>query len=153
MFKRLSADLSAIQIFQNVTIAHDKGKPVVRQGRKATSLPERLILKDCRVAEGDLRKSRLQFFTIRRRRKKRVARYADQKVRRSSLQYPGIFGVFREMCFCVRSRARVIAQYLDRFFLFPQKSSVPDTKVAIRVCRNPHAAECSLDSGGVILLI
>jgi hypothetical protein len=44
------------------TVAHDKGKPVARQGRKAVSLSENL--RDCLVAEGDLKTS-LDFSQIR----------------------------------------------------------------------------------------
>jgi hypothetical protein len=49
-------------IFCRTTIAHDKGKPVVKQGRKAVSLTVREFIRfqlhrrqDCLVAEGDWR--------------------------------------------------------------------------------------------------
>jgi hypothetical protein len=45
-----------------MTVAHDKGKPVARQGRKAVSLPGKMPAKspfpgDSLVAEGDLKTS------------------------------------------------------------------------------------------------
>ena len=52
----LSGDIeAAVQLFYKRTIAHDKGKPAVRQGRKAVSLPQPFAPRDCLVAEGDRR--------------------------------------------------------------------------------------------------
>jgi hypothetical protein len=53
-----------------LTIAHDKGKPVARQGRKAVSLSAALIsldreaTKDSLVAEGDRRKPALKILVL-----------------------------------------------------------------------------------------
>ena len=118
---RLVAKDFAALIFHNVTIAHDKGKPVVRQGRKATSLTEwsRFTLKDGRVAEGDLRESSLHCLTIWLRR--RVVRYACFRTRLSQLQNPKSFGAVLAKRFCLASPAKVGIQYLDRFFLFSHK--------------------------------
>jgi hypothetical protein len=50
------------------TIAHDKGKPVVKQGRKAVSLfldVNTGVWRDCLVAEGDRRRwEPLSFFEV-----------------------------------------------------------------------------------------
>lgn len=52
--------------FRKAMIAHDKGKPAARQGRKAVSLskkrarPTARFCRDCLVAEGDRRKPTLK---------------------------------------------------------------------------------------------
>jgi len=139
---RLVARGFATLIFYNVTIAHDKGKPVVRQGRKATSLLERFrfALKDGRVAEGDLRESSLHRLTIWLRRS--VARYFCFTTRLGQLQNPKSFGAVLATRFCLASPAKVPFQYLDRFFpFFPQKISVSKPGGALRVCRIVFATE------------
>ena len=139
---RLVATSLATLFFYNVTIAHDKGKPVVRQGRKATNLPDRFssVLKDGRVAEGDLRESSLLCLTIWLWRC--VARYDCFTTRLGQLQNPKSFGAVLATRFCLASSAKVPFQYLDRFFpFFPQKISVSKPGRAVRVCRIVFATE------------
>jgi hypothetical protein len=47
--------IAAERFFGSLTIAHDKGKPAARQGRKAVSLP---VAEDCLVAEWAIGESR-----------------------------------------------------------------------------------------------
>lgn len=141
---RLVATSLATLFFYNVTIAHDKGKPVVRQGRKATNLPDRFssVLKDGRVAEGDLRESSLLCLTIWLWRC--VARYDCFTTRLGQLQNPKSFGAVLAKRFCLALPAKVTVQYLDRFFHFsPQKLSAAEPVWALRVCRMVYATECS----------